>query len=621
MKTLDLISDLRKNNLLREIDIELDVNLEIPHVAYLEIKKANPKVLLFNKPVDRSAGKKYNMPVLMNIFNSFEITEKFFGKRVESVAEEIEKLIKLKPPVSFFGKLELFKDLFKLKNVFPNRLSKNISDTHDRFNGDLLDLPILKTWSGDGGKFITMGQTYSHSPNGSVSNVGMYRLQVFDGKTLGMHWQIHKDTTIFFNEYKKLNEKMPVSIGIGGDPLYTWVATAPLPHGINEMLLYGFIKEQNAKLINSNSNFVPIDLDIVIEGFVDPNKSRIEGPFGDHTGYYTLEEEYPILEVSNIWIKKNSPVYYATVVGKPPLEDKYMGWATERVFLPLLKTTAPDLIDYAMPENGVFHNLIIGKMRVRYVGHPQQFMHTFWGVGQMSFVKNAIFVGENAPELRDYPAITRHILNRLTYKKLMISSGSLDALDHSSPDALLGGKLGIDATGDEVKLPKLEILTDELLLKKVSGIAKDKNLSIKIWDLKQYFRDSQNPITVISIDKNNKSLNKKMSEFSALKDFARIIIFVDHVGNSVHNPYMLLWRVANNFDSNRDLFMNRDFYVIDGTNKIKEIDELNRDWPGDVYCDRNVLMKLASDGVIDFDLSLIEKFQLTEIINNETKGK
>ncbi len=605
----DLIEFLRTKNYLREIDVELDINLEIPHIAYLEIKKAEPKVLLFNKPVDRLAGKNFDIPVLMNLFSSYKITEDFFGRTVESVANEIEKFIKLKPPTSFIGKLEFLKDIFKLKNVLPNRQSKNISDTHVRFDGHLTDLPILKTWSGDGGKFITMGQTYAHSPDGSVSNVGMYRLQVFDGKTLGMHWQIHKDTNIFFQEYKKLGIKMPVSIGIGGDPLYTWVATAPLPHGINEMLLYGFIKNYNAKLINSNSNYVPADLDIVIEGFVDPLKSRIEGPFGDHTGYYTLPEEYPILEVTNIYIKKNKPIYYATVVGKPPLEDKYMGWATERVFLPLLRTTAPDLIDYAMPENGVFHNLILGKMRVRYLGHPQQFMHTFWGVGQMSFVKNAIFVGENSPDLKDYPAITRHILNRLTYKNIMISIGTLDALDHSSPNALLGGKLGIDATSfDEVKLNKLEILTDDILLTKAINIFNSKD--VQIFDLKQYFKDTQNPITIITVDKNRNSLQTKLKYFAILKAFSRIIIIVDNFGNNVNNIYMILWRVANNFDAQRDLYIEQNFYVVDGTNKLRDIDDLNREWPDDVTCDKEILLKLHKNGIIDYDMATIEKFQI-----------
>jgi 4-hydroxy-3-polyprenylbenzoate decarboxylase len=602
-----LLKTLQKEGYLKIIKDELDVNLEIPHVAYVEIKKREPKVLLFTNPVDRAKGKKYDIPVVMNLFSSHEITEKFLGRPAEEIAQEIEKLLKIKPPSTFFGKIDMIKELFSLKNVFPNRKNRDISETHKEFALDLEELPILKTWSGDGGKFITMGQVYTHSLDGEVSNIGMYRLQVFDKNHLGMHWQVHKDSTLFFNQYRDAKKKMPVTVVIGGDPLYTWVATAPLPHGINEMLLYGFVKKESAKLVKSNSMFVPEDSDIVIEGFVDPENLRVEGPFGDHTGYYTLEDEYPQMEVTSIRVKEN-PLYYATVVGKPPLEDKYMGWATERVFLPLLKTTAPDLIDYAMPENGVFHNLIIGKMKKRYLGHAQQFMHAFWGVGQMSFVKHAIFVNENAPHLEDYEKLTAHILNRFSYKDIMISSGVIDALDHSSPDHLLGGKLGIDATGDEVKLSKLNIISDDLLLQKIKvGCS---SCAVNIVGLKHYFKDTQNPIAFLSVDKRNRSLADKLSIFDSYREHIRILVIVDNSHNSLDNLYMLLWRVANNIDARRDIYINRDFYVVDATNKIEGVDDLNNPWPGDVLCDKDVLDKLQKIGVIDIDERFIEKFQL-----------
>ena len=285
----------------------------------------------------------------MNLFSSREVVELILGKHPDVIAHEIEELLHFKPPGSFGDKLGMLAKLFNFKNVFPKRLNKEgicqeIIKIGDKIN--LFDLPILKTWPLDGGPFITMGQVYTQSLNGEIKNLGMYRLQVYDENRLGMHWQIHKDSATFFNEYKKANVKMPVSIAVGGDPLYTWCATAPLPHGVFELLMYGFIKKQNARLVKSITNpiWIPEDVDFVIEGFVDPSILQIEGPFGDHTGYYTLEEEYPVMEVSAITSKKD-PIYLATVVGKPPLEDKYMGWATERVFLPLLKTTAPELID------------------------------------------------------------------------------------------------------------------------------------------------------------------------------------------------------------------------------------------------------------------------------------
>ncbi len=212
-------------------------------------------------------------------------------------------------------------------------------------------------------------------------------------------------------------------------------------------LLYGLIKKEAPKLVQSITTplYVPEDLDFVIEGWVDPEKMVLEGPFGDHTGYYTLAEHYPAMEVSAITSRKN-PHYLATVVGKPPLEDKYMGWATERIFLPLLKTNAADLIDYHMPENGVFHNLILAKMKPLYKGHTKQFMHLFWGSGQMSFVKHALFFGEDAPKLTNYEALATYALNRFIPKCLFISEGITDALDHSSPETLVGGKLGVDFT-------------------------------------------------------------------------------------------------------------------------------------------------------------------------------
>ena len=609
VKNSKLLRELNNDGYLKIIDDELDVNLEIPHIAYVEIKKKSPKVLLFTKPVDRERGIKYDIPVLMNLFASYNLTERYLGRSPDDVADEIEKLLKLKPPSTFIGKIEMLKDLFSLKTVFPKKQNKLVKDTHKEFPLDLEQLPILKTWTQDGGKFITMGQVYTHSLDGKTSNVGMYRLQVYDKNHLGMHWQIHKDSTLFFNQFKEAGKKMPVTIVIGGDPLNSWVATAPLPHGINEMLLYGFVKKESAKLVKSNGSlYVPEDGDIIIEGFVDPTISKVEGPFGDHTGYYTLEEEYPVMEVTSIRVKEN-PIYYATVVGKPPLEDKYMGWATERVFLPLLKTTAPDLIDYAMPENGVFHNLIIGKIKTRYKGHALQFMHAFWGVGQMSFVKHSIFVDENAPELEDYEKLIPYILNRFSYKNVVISKGILDALDHSSPESLVGGKLGIDATSnDEVRLPRINQINDDLLLQKMKVFCISGYMQVK--KLHTYFQDTQNPITVITVDKKGRNASSKMRVFDNFREHIRILVIVDKEINDVANPYMLLWRVVNNIDAQRDIYMDRNFYIIDATNKIKDVDDFQREWPDDVLCDKDILEDLRKRKIIDIDDEFIEKFQL-----------
>ncbi|WP_421715230.1 menaquinone biosynthesis decarboxylase [Arcobacter arenosus] len=600
------IEILKNNNLLKIIDDELDIYLEIPHIAYIEVKRADSKAILFTNVVDRKNNKKFDVPVLMNVFCNEKAVKLFIGDG-DKIGDEIESLLKMKPPTTFSEKLSTFGKLFALKNVIPKKL-KGKGECQELIklgkDAKLSDLPILTTWEQDGGPFITMGQVYTTSLNGEMKNLGMYRLQVYDDHTLGMHWQIHKDSNHFFHEYKKAGKKMPVSIGIGGDPMYIWCGQAPLPIGVFELMLYGFVKGKNAQLVKSVTNdiYIPKDNDYVIEGFVDTSKMRIEGPFGDHTGYYTLEEEYPFMEVTAI-TSKAKPTYLATVVGKPPLEDKYMGHATERIFLPLLKTTAPDLIDYYMPENGVFHNLILAKIKTLYPGHAQQMMHAFWGVGQMSFVKHAIFVNEDAPDLTDHDAICKHILNRIDIDELLITRGVVDALDHSSPKFAVGGKLGLDCTGDEIDELGITLLEDTELLEKMKEISSD------VKNLKQYYKDTKNPVTVITVEK-NRSQKYLFEDLKPLYDNLKILVIVDDANqNDVENPYMLIWRVVNNIDSNRDIYIDLNTICVDGTNKNAH-DNFKRRWPDDVDCSKEVIDSLRQRGILDISDEFIKKFQL-----------
>jgi 4-hydroxy-3-polyprenylbenzoate decarboxylase len=602
-KTIEL---LKSHGELRIIDTPLDIYLEIPHLAYAEVKKEDGgKALLFTHPMDSKNSKDFSTPVVMNLFGSYKRTELLFGRDVEGVAEEIEKLLHMKPPQGLKEKIGMLGELFSMKDIFPKKLKGRGSCQESITQGDdvnLYDLPILTTWEEDGGPFMTMGQVYTQSLDGEVVNLGMYRLQVYDKNHLGMHWQIHKDSSHFFDQYQRAGKKMPVSIGIGGDPLYTWCATAPLPYGVNELLLYGLIKKESPKLVQSITTplYVPEDLDFVIEGWVDPEKMMLEGPFGDHTGYYTLAEHYPALEVSAITSRKN-PHYLATVVGKPPLEDKYMGWATERVFLPLLQTNASDLIDYHMPENGVFHNLIFAKMRTLYKGHARQFMHLFWGSGQMSFVKHALFFGEDAPKLTNYEALATYALNRFLPKCIFISEGITDALDHSSPEALIGGKLGIDFTASySVEKPK--VVDSSGLLSMIRPFMSE------VQDVTQYMRHTSNPITIISVTK-KRSLSNVAEMLSSLQEYLRIVIVVDSENNDIHNPYMLLWRVTNNMDAGRDILINGSIVSIDGTCKNHH-DGFERQWPGDVNCTSSVVAKLKSLSLWDLEDSLEKKYQL-----------
>lgn len=600
-QTLDL---LKAHNELKIITEPLDIELEIPHLAYLEVKKPDSKALLFTNPTRGNTS--FEIPVLMNLFGNFKRVELLIGDTQE-IAKEIAFMLKLKPPKNFQEALKFLPRLLNLRHLSPKILNtrglcQEVIKTNNEIN--LTSLPILKTWSDDGGAFITMGQCYTQSLDGSVKNLGMYRLQVYDRNHLGLHWQIHKDSVGIFEEYKKAKQKMPVSIAIGGDPLYTWCATAPLPYGMFELMLYGFIKKRKAKMVKCVSNplFVPYDSDIVIEGYVDTEVLRDEGRFGDHTGFYTPIEPYPVLEVSAITHKQN-PIYLATVVGKPPLEDKYLGYPTERIFLPLLQTTTPSLVDYYMPENGVFHNLILAKIKARFPSQAKQSMHSFWGVGQMSFVKHAIFVGEDSPSLQSSEIIP-YILNRFSVKNCLFSEGVCDALDHSSPSFAEGGKLGIDCTGNEVENPPLEILDNQDLLDNLSSIIPLSKT------LRQYFLDTKNPITLLGVQKDSHSLQKflKKSAFANLQKHLRILILLDDSKNDLENLYMILWRVVNNIDSKRDIRILGEIIVIDATDKNAD-DGYHREWPKETDCDSKTLESLAQKGLLsDFSQESLEEF-------------
>jgi len=602
-KTIKL---LKKHDEIQVIEEELDIYLEVPHLAYAEVKKVDGgKALLFTNVVDKKNKQKFDEPVLMNVFGSYKRCELLFGRTIESVADEITNLLHMKPPASFMGKMSMAKDLFALKNIFPKKLKGEGACQEIQFLEDEVDLsmlPVLTTWEQDGGPFITMGQVYTQSLDGEMVNLGMYRLQVYDKNHLGMHWQIHKDSSHFFDQYQKAGKKMPVSIAIGGDPLYTWCATAPLPYGVNELLMYGLITKKPAQLVKSLTTplYIPKDVDYVIEGWVDTTQLRVEGPFGDHTGYYTLEEQYPVMEVSCMTMKKER-TFLATVVGKPPLEDKYMGWATGKIFFPLLKTTVPDLLDYHMPENAGFHNLILAKMQPLYKGHAKQFMHAFWGAGQMSFVKHAIFVDEKAPSLDNYESFVTYILDRFTPKSMFITEGILDALDHSSPETLVGGKLGIDATAaNKVEGPNL--LGDEELLERVKEVISD------AVSLHQYMRRTKNPVTVISVNK-TKNAKEYFEALVTLSTNIRIVVFVDDSKNDILNPYMIIWRVTNNMDALRDVYQSGLMVAIDGTNKSK-VDGFTREWPDDVECTQSVVDTLKEKLLWTLDENLNKKYQL-----------
>ncbi|RTJ56032.1 menaquinone biosynthesis decarboxylase [Campylobacter jejuni] len=595
------IQILKENDLLRVIEEPVDVDLEIAHLAYIEAKKGEKgKVLLFKNPIDKKLNKQYKFPVLMNTFCNEKALNLAFGRDYEEVAEEISKLTKLHIPTSFKAKMDFFMNLLSFKNVPPKRLKKNKALYDYEILNSLEELPLLKTWEDDAGKFITMGQVYTQNLDKTQNNLGMYRLQMSDKNELLMHWQIHKDGANFYHEYKNAGfKKMPISIAIGGDPLYIWCSQAPLPKGIFELLLYGFIKKTPAKLTPcENGIFVPYDSDVVIEGYVDLEEFKIEGPFGDHTGFYTPAELFPVMKVEKIYAKKDA-IYQATVVGKPPLEDKIMGLGTERIFLPLLQTSVPDLLDYNMPENGVFHNLILAKIDAKYPAHAQQIMHAFWGVGQMSFVKHAIFVDKNAPSLKDYDALIPYILNRFDTEKILISEGICDQLDHASPNACFGGKAGLDAC-KETQVEELEILEDEKLLE----LFKTK---VELLNLKQFYKESKSPIVCILLDKKEK-IEQSFNKLLEFKKYFRILVFLD-TENKLENPYMLLWRVVNNIDAKRDIFIKEERLGVDASAK-GEAEGYLRTWPKQTDCTKSVIEDLILRNILENNPDLFNKFEI-----------
>ncbi|HEF1501602.1 TPA: menaquinone biosynthesis decarboxylase [Campylobacter jejuni] len=597
----EFIQILKENDLLRVIEEPVDVDLEIAHLAYIEAKKGEKgKALLFKNPIDKKLNKQYKFPVLMNTFCNEKALNLAFGRDYEEVAEEISKLTKLHIPTSFKAKMDFFMNLLSFKNIPPKRLKKNKALYDYEILNSLEELPILKTWEDDAGKFITMGQVYTQNLDKTQNNLGMYRLQMSDKNELLMHWQIHKDGANFYHEYKNAGfKKMPVSIAIGGDPLYIWCSQAPLPKGIFELLLYGFIKKTPAKITPcENGIFIPYDSDVVIEGYVDLEEFKIEGPFGDHTGFYTPAELFPVMKVEKIYAKKDA-IYQATVVGKPPLEDKIMGLGTERIFLPLLQTSVPDLIDYNMPENGVFHNLILAKIDAKYPAHAQQIMHAFWGVGQMSFVKHAIFVDKNAPSLKDYDALIPYMLDRFNTKKILISEGICDQLDHASPNSCFGGKAGLDAC-EEIQVEELEILEDEKLLE----LFKTK---VELLNLKQFYKESKSPIVCILLDKKEK-IEQSFDKLLEFKKHFRILVFLD-AKNKLENSYMLVWRVVNNIDAKRDIFIKEERLGVDASAK-GEAEGYLRAWPKQTDCTKSVIEDLILRNILENNPDLFNKFEI-----------
>lgn len=621
MDTKSLLEIFQKNDELKIIEEELDIELEIPHLAYVEIKKESNKALLFKNPIHIQNGKKirFEESVLMNVFGTNKRLNLIVQKDLREIAEKIKELLNLEPPKKMKDKLKKIKELWDARHIFPKKYKKKASCQEIIIKDiDLYKLPILKTWEEDGGRFITMGQVYTTCIEGKSKNLGMYRMQVHSKDELIMHWQIHKDSAKFFEDYKKANKLMPVSIAIGGDPLYIWCGQAPLPPKMFELSLYGIIRGESAKMAKciSNELSIPHDCDIVIEGYVDPNNFAPEGKFGDHTGFYTPIEPYPVLKVKCI-TKRKDAIYTATVVGKPPLEDKYMGYMTGRVFLPLMQMVSHGLIDYEMPENGVFHNLIIAKIDSHYPGGGLQAMSAFFGLGQMSFVKHAILLDyKECKEISihsNYKMLCDFILERINHLSFVVTKGVCDALDHACVEPNISGKLGLIV--ESKKMFNFKDITESSLLEIVQSVIKEAQ--------ELHIYPHKNKIIIISINKVDKKINSYFQELSKkVKEFGGLFIFVDSKINEFYtkedskdskidlrNYYMLIWRITNSIDVSRDFKIENNVVFLDATSK-NHLDEYEREWPKETLCSKNIIKLLQEKNLINEKEEFFKKFEI-----------
>ena len=436
----DFINHLREKKLLDEIEIEVDSDLEITEIAD-RVSKKNGRALLF-KNVKNS-----DYPVLINSLGSYERMN--YGLEVEKlddIAATIMDFMDVTNYITLINKVKSIPKLARLAKVFPKKI-KNAPCQEVIEEADLSKLPILKCWPKDGGRYITLPLVITVDPETNQQNVGMYRLQVYDKNTTGMHWHLHKDGREIYEKYRKLGIRMPVSVAIGCDPATIYAATAPLPKMIDEMIFAGFLRKSPVEIVKSITNdiYVPANAEFILEGYVDLDEERLEGPFGDHTGYYSLEDMYPVFHIEKITRKKN-PVYPTTIVGKPPMEDCYLGKATERIFLPLIKVQCPEIIDINFPLEGVFHNCVIVSIKKAYPKHAHKIMNSLWGLGQMMYTKMIIVVDENI-DPQDISTVAWKVFNNIDPKRdLVISEGPLDALDHASNTPFYGSRLGVDAT-------------------------------------------------------------------------------------------------------------------------------------------------------------------------------
>jgi 4-hydroxy-3-polyprenylbenzoate decarboxylase len=442
-----LVAHLERAGRLRRIAVPVSRDLEIAEIADRVSKgPADRNVALLFERVEGCA-----MPVLVNAFGAADRMAAALGvSRLDELGERVAKLLDLKRPGTFAEKLARLGTLADLVKAGPRRVTQApCQEVVETRTPSLAALPVLRCWPGDGGRYITLPAVFTRDPRTGARNVGMYRLQVFDDRTLGMHWQTHKGGA----EHHRLAqegapaEHMPVAIALGGDPAMIYAASAPLPPGVDEVVFAGWLRGEGVELVRcvTQDLEVPAQAEIVLEGYVDPRERRLEGPFGDHTGYYSLAREYPVFHLTAL-TRRARPIYPATLVGRPPQEDYWLGKATERLFLPIIRLMLPEVVDMNMPAEGVFHNLVIVSIRKRYPGHARKVMSALWGLGLMMLAKTIVVVSDHV-NVHDLSEVAWRATGNIDPKRdLVVLEGPMDDLDHAALRHRFGGKLGVDAT-------------------------------------------------------------------------------------------------------------------------------------------------------------------------------
>ena len=440
----EFMGALEARGLLKRVSAPVDPELEIAQINDRVVKAGGPALLFENPRGSR-------VPCAVNLFGSRERMRLALEVAdLDDVGARMLEFLEPDIPVNIIEKIKALPKLKRLADFIPKHVKggpcKEVIIRQEQ-NPTLDVLPVLKTWPLDAGRFITLPMVFTRDPETGEGNCGMYRMQVFDGQRTGMHWHMHKDGARHYRKAARIGRRLPVAVAIGSDPASMYAATAPLPEGVDEMLFAGFLRGAPVEMVKCETSEleVPANAEIVLEGYCEPGELKLEGPFGDHTGYYSLADMYPVFHLTCMTMRKE-PVYPATIVGRPPMEDCFIAKATERIFLPLIKKQLPEITDMNLPLEGVFHNMAIVSIDKRYPGHARKVMYALWGMGQMSFVKMIIVVDAGV-DVQDLSQVLWRVGNNIDPRRdVVIVEGPLDVLEHASQIPAYGGKMGIDAT-------------------------------------------------------------------------------------------------------------------------------------------------------------------------------